>query len=1072
MLQGIIARRYEIIRKLGRGGSATVYLARDLRVGGEVALKILHSEFSTSQVALRFAREIRLMAGFHHANILPVLDSGEWSGRPFYVMLYVEGETLEQRLVRQRRLPVADVLDLARGVGAALEYAHAHKVVHRDVKPSNILLSGTHAYLSDFGIAKALEPEPDTPRTSTGIVVGTRAYMSPEQASADAELDGRSDIYSLGCVLFEALSGQHPFHSADEARTWAMRFSAQPDSLRRHREAVPEHVDTAVMRALAREPADRWQSARELVESLGVQWATPSGPMVVPEATGRSSEGPLTRPSDAPAPAVSRWRAWRWIAGAAFAVAAAWSIVTANTAGRDRCTPNTAAATGRRIALIPLARPMGEETGAPDSMTLAAATVLRRTATHWKDVVVDQRPPSSDVAYEQACSLLAQGATRVLAYSVTQAGEGVLWTGTLYRSGTVGGTKPNYTEQKYSIASAGTLAGLEVGARSFVQRALAGSGEHNPLLFAATMTDVWEAWDLFAAARQAIDSGHLAVAESLLTRAAVRDSEFGPVQLWRSALGLWRDGSLPSSSGATIVDTTAFTTIDVPFERDLSLAIGRLLHRDFPGACAAFVEAQRVTRGSIIARLGRGDCLAYDDIVIDDGRPARLRFRSSYSEAIEQYRQGLAMCRAEWCAVVFARIERAAPEMASVRSGARASGGAPLAALQEWRDGHFAHSPILLRAILEGRPGSVPSTLGSALDWARKQRLDLATTWLQREPESADGHRAMSRALELRGLVMSRDTTARGPEARSALGEIGRALRLGTNHAQRLAYTLDRARLLLRASAFDSAARLADSLLLARRSARGGVGASLELAGLATAVGRSRVAAEVLREVWLSAQLRPNGAAPLPLEVLTPASDFMVLSALGVCGDTLRALEREIRRGIEIHLPLARRSLALREVVSRPLLMSAGCDDFKSATRADDVTDPLLRVQRLAAEGKFSAVRERLTQLRREQIGVARTDVALDFVLQECLLRRAAGDTLEATRTLADALGGITSSNSFSLAQLSQAAALGRGRLLLAAWGGGDGVPTEPQVLRSEIAALWSGADVVVRQSWGMQHKP
>ncbi|MEO6445486.1 MAG: serine/threonine-protein kinase, partial [Gemmatimonadaceae bacterium] len=269
-LQGLVADRYEIVRELGHGGAAVVYLALDLRLGAHVALKILHREFSGSQFASRFAQEIRLMADFHHAHILPVLDSGEWIGRPFYVMSYVEGETLEARLARERRLPLDDVLELARGITSALAYAHAHSVVHRDVKPSNILLSEGHAYLSDFGIAKALKPLPGQHRTTTGTVVGTRAYMSPEQGSHDAELDGRSDLYSLGCVLFEALAGQHPFHSADESRMWAMRFTNAPDSLRRHRESVPARVDAAIMRALARDPADRWQSAREFAEALGV----------------------------------------------------------------------------------------------------------------------------------------------------------------------------------------------------------------------------------------------------------------------------------------------------------------------------------------------------------------------------------------------------------------------------------------------------------------------------------------------------------------------------------------------------------------------------------------------------------------------------------------------------------------------------------------------------------------------------------------------------------------------------------------------------------------------------------
>ena len=321
-LQGLIAERYEIIRELGRGGAATVYLTRDIRVGGLVALKILRVEVTTTQIAARFALEIRLLAEFRHAHILPVLDSGEWQGRPYYVMQYADGETLEARLRRERRLPLADVLELARGVCAALSYAHGHSVVHRDVKPSNILLSGTHAYLSDFGIAKALEPLPGQPHTSTGMVVGTRAYMSPEQASAGGELDGRSDIYSLGCVLFEALAGQHPFHSADEARTWAMRFTDPPDSLRRHRETVPALVEETIARAMSREPADRWQSVREFADALGAAWGTPTGGTLIGQSaageSGQSTGGGAVVPPSADTDPARAWRGWtRWGAGGA-----------------------------------------------------------------------------------------------------------------------------------------------------------------------------------------------------------------------------------------------------------------------------------------------------------------------------------------------------------------------------------------------------------------------------------------------------------------------------------------------------------------------------------------------------------------------------------------------------------------------------------------------------------------------------------------------------------------------------------------------------------------------------------
>ena len=261
-----LADRYTLGRELGQGGMATVYLAHDLRHDRDVALKVLRPEISAAMGADRFLREIKLAAGLTHAHILPVFDSGEAGGLLYYVMPSMEGRSLRERLDRERQLPLSESLRITREVASALDYAHRHNVVHRDIKPENILLHEGAAMVADFGIGKALSAQ-GASLTQTGLSLGTPAYMSPEQAAGDLGTDGRSDLYSLGCVLYEMLTGEPPFTGISAQAIIAKRFVAPIPRIQATRD-VPAAVDTAVTRALARTPADRFPSAAEFAAAL------------------------------------------------------------------------------------------------------------------------------------------------------------------------------------------------------------------------------------------------------------------------------------------------------------------------------------------------------------------------------------------------------------------------------------------------------------------------------------------------------------------------------------------------------------------------------------------------------------------------------------------------------------------------------------------------------------------------------------------------------------------------------------------------------------------------------------
>ncbi len=267
-LEVALTGRYAIERELGHGGTALVFLGRDPKHERLVAIKVLRPELAMALGAERFLREIKVTARLNHPHILPLLDSGEAAGFLYYAMPYVEGESLRDRLVREHQLPVEEALIIAREVADALEYAHQHGVVHRDVKPENILLSAGHAVVADFGIARAIQAAGDQSVTQTGILLGTPAYMSPEQVAGESELDGRSDVYSLGCVLYEMWAGAPPFTGSSAQSVMAMRFTHRPSDVSSVRDAVPVWGSRAVVRALARDPAERYASAAQFAAAL------------------------------------------------------------------------------------------------------------------------------------------------------------------------------------------------------------------------------------------------------------------------------------------------------------------------------------------------------------------------------------------------------------------------------------------------------------------------------------------------------------------------------------------------------------------------------------------------------------------------------------------------------------------------------------------------------------------------------------------------------------------------------------------------------------------------------------
>ena len=267
LVQRALGDRYAIERQIGRGGAARVYLARDSE-GRKLALKVLHPELKVSVMADRFLREIRLVAQLHHPLIVPVIDSGEQDWLVYFVMPFVEGLTLRETLDRERTLSI----DATRRLGAelldALACAHESGIVHRDVKPANIVMSGAGAVLLDFGIARAVAASGRDLLTQSGMTVGTSAYMSPEQVTAEADLDQRSDLYAVGCVLFECLAGRPPFLGANENIVLQKHMHEAAPDVRTLRAETPPAIADAIARALRKPRPERWQTAAAMRDAL------------------------------------------------------------------------------------------------------------------------------------------------------------------------------------------------------------------------------------------------------------------------------------------------------------------------------------------------------------------------------------------------------------------------------------------------------------------------------------------------------------------------------------------------------------------------------------------------------------------------------------------------------------------------------------------------------------------------------------------------------------------------------------------------------------------------------------
>lgn len=517
-LREALADRYAIEAELGRGGMATVYRAADLRHRRTVAIKVLQPEFALAVPAARFLREIEIAAALSHPHILPMFDSGAVDGILYYVMPLAEGESLRARLERERQLPLEDALQITREVADALAYAHSHNVLHRDIKPENILLHGGHALVADFGIARAIAVAGDDRLTGTGAIMGTPAYMSPEQASGETRLDGRSDIYSLACVVYEMLGGEPPHTGPTPQAILARQLTGEVRSLTPLRSSVTAPLDAAIRRALAPAAADRFATAFEFATAVS---RAAAGEPARPALT-------LRRP---------RSRIARVAAAVAAIAAAGWIVAQTLPAGSG----------DRRlsVAVFPF-----RAAGAADQWMEALPDLLATTLDGTPDVRVADpwslwrelrasrdQPAQSPDPIEAARLAERAGAARFVLGAVTQNGPRLDLTLRVYQTG-----RADPVRTVAIAGSSDSLPGLVQRAAVAVLEALGASG------LAGTRGETYathsaDAVKAYLVAREAMRRGLVDSADAAINRAIALDSNFALALVAAAGIKSWKQFS-------------------------------------------------------------------------------------------------------------------------------------------------------------------------------------------------------------------------------------------------------------------------------------------------------------------------------------------------------------------------------------------------------------------------------------------------------------------------------------------------------------------------------------------------
>lgn len=1042
--RGAIASRYRIERELGEGGMAVVYLARDPKHGRLVALKVLRPELSSSLGAERFLQEIAIAARLVHPNILPLHDSGDAGGRLFYVMPFVEGSTLRQRLDREGPLPLEDAASIVMQVAAALDHAHARGIVHRDVKPDNVLLVDGRVLVADFGLARALTTATSSPLTRTGMVVGTPAYMSPEQCSPGETVDARSDVYALACMAFEMLAGVTPFRGANAQAMIAHQVSGEPPSVCAERPRCPASLDDVLRRGLAKSPADRYQKAGDFASAF--------------EAAIRE-DIPAGSPA-AGVPSIPPRRARRWLPTGALVVtiaAAGWFVSQRALGARPALDRDTYAVFPfRHVGVTP--NPWLDGDG--------CAQLLHDAMARWDgirlvddmrvgDVWSRRQPRTVDEAMRAAESLhagaLAWGEVRPVGDSLE------------IRAVAYDLTRGAGTSREFKVRVAQNATQMDsVFAALADSIVIGGTGVRGT---SALGTHNFHALNQFLDGREALDRFDLPLAEDRFSAATQTDDNYAQAHLWAARVRAWRGNAQPSSWLADASRAVALSRFLPSREAAHALALRDLAEGHATEACRRYRALTIGDSTDFAAWLGLGDCNARDNAVVRDARsPTGFAFRGSYYTAVKAYQRALALVPSFHQAergLAFQRLTGRvlSTEEASLRRGT----GVPpdtqaYVSFPSFVGDTLAFVPVPYA--LAPRVAMHPATENRAVTWSAQTMRDLMAEWVAAFPGNPDAQAGYASALE---------SVSELSGTRADLAQALELMRQSASHTDSADLRLYRqvavVRLLLKSDSTASAAALADSLLSASRSPTPYQAAYL--GNLAALTGQGARAAAFLTLAASDTQnvpfLGPDGRRLiLPADVMGGILSLRAYAALGAPRDSVSSTFARVDRLLARSVAAPARGAMRRRVFATAAVLAPG--DLDAANLAgSDALDPLLAMRGAIARGNIDAARAAGARFETTNQGYAPGTIGIDRSTAYAAMLLSLGDTAAAIHQLDGALDALPRARSILLEATPQAASLGRAFLLRSqlALRAGDGATARRNV--SVLAALWRRADPAVR---------
>lgn len=965
--------RFTLVAELGHGSHAIVYRATDRSLGREVAIKVLRSELIDSVVSERFRREIRLTSQLEHPNIAHVYDTGEFMGAPYFVTAIARGASLAERLSRERQLPVDEALSIARQIASALGHAHGAGIIHRDVKPANILLTPDGALLTDFGVARALERTPGTLATSTGVAVGTLLYMSPEQLCAEKGIDGRSDQYSLALVLYEMLAGVPPHVAANAEGLRALRVAGQHVPIRTLRPSVPEAVDAAIHTALCSTPADRHRSVLTFSASLDAL-----APRIETPRWRGSHETFLT------ARRALRRRQWLLSAGVTLGIASIGAFGAFHSLSSKTERPLANDASVRAFTVVPT----GDIT---HSAPLAEALVAELG--EW---------PAVHAVLGGGGLSGPQLAVRVSAIG-----------GRLHATVAPRDASGAFHTARVSFPANAPLDGDSLrllAARVIMASIVSLDSADTPDVIVSRVTPAVLS---YARAWKALLSGELAQAHELFADAA-RTGAVPQAVLWQANVASWSAPMKPqvwrAAAQRALLNATHFSTRD-------SLIASGLYARANNGmdtACDAYSHATKLDGGAFAAWYGLAECLRIDSAVVEDlHSPTGARFRTSYWSAMRAYQEAVLRLPSAGLADLFSRLQDGARSLsATQRVGWRAAGHEPLYAGIATATGDSVEIfPMPLRRLASGDASTVPRSFQEATRRNRERLREIFAALATRAPSSVVAALGYTRALEYSGAL---DSPSPQP---SALSQLARARALLRTKHDTLDAALAEMRVRLRLSDFAGTRRVANRVLELAPSAS--ADDAERLVPVAVLINRAAAAESLLITAH---SLEGNPAGAVSRDLARRHAAYVLSAAVGDCR-ALAAKRRDLVNAIRSEIAAAEVPAAVERFVGSGDWMGMTCVGAPAPEQSVASAPILLAIEALN-HGDARRARNIVVTTEARRAGAASSAITWDTRFREIWVLVQSKDTAAAESRIAGTFANLKATMDYVLFDIPQSAAL------------------------------------------------